>query len=736
MYILDEGQQPVPEGAKGEIYVAGIQVMRGYLQASRLSATAVLPDPWFTGERMYRTGDFGARGHDGRVTYLGRIDRQVKLRGFRVELAEVEQAVMSIGEYEGMTQCSAVALDGTLVAFVTCSPGKPLLSSEVWLSILRDRLKSRLFSASTPDFIVQLERFPMNFNGKVDARALVSLYAKRTSDLDSSVALSVTDSVGAKVAKEWLEILQLEPDSHLRSSDNFFSLGGHSVLVLLLANRLTTAFRVEITLRELLPAPTLGGQVALINDLLRSRIDQSEHSQGSEDKTRVGLSAKSLTPLEELVWHQCQISTTSTAFNIGRVLHITGSVDHQRLVDSFNQALASDPVFRTNIAEGPKGLERLLNARVPTVRLVSDLNIDAELSQEFDLEHDHLIRVLLTSDNGDTGETYSEEVYATQIGIVTSHVIADLGSLQNLLHLVSQAYVGVKLPVYNTPRHLESEKWTRMPTPDERDWWRSYLDGHGYRDTRISLLSNPIRDQAQRSFNGASRVRQYSGGLIDDLNARIRETGTTKHQLVLAAAALVLQWFSGEHDLVLGAPDSGRRSTLEREACGQFLDRLPVRVCLPQSASETEWTTNILLSNLRDSAHKALANAIPFHHILRALDYPDKLITGSMTTDIHLCECMVTFHAHGAGLDNWLRLNECEVSETHFFAEGSKFPLMFEWSENESDQWSVHIEFNTDCIDVVLMDIMEEALGIILGSIAKNAPLSRLLQDLGNLRPR
>jgi hypothetical protein len=82
------------------------------------------------------------------------------------------------------------------------------------------------------------------------------------------------------------------------------------------------------------------------------------------------------------------------------------------------------------------------------------------------------------------------------------------------------------------------------------------------------LLSNPIHDQAQRSFNGASRVRQYSGGLIHDLNARVRETGTTQHQLVLSATTLILQWLSGEHDLVLGAPDSGRRSTLEREACG------------------------------------------------------------------------------------------------------------------------------------------------------------------------
>jgi hypothetical protein len=106
-----------------------------------------------------------------------------------------------------------------------------------------------------------------------------------------------------------------------------------------------------------------------------------------------------------------------------------------------------------------------------------------------------------------------------------------------------------------------------------------------------------------------------------------------------------------------------------------------------------------------------------------------------MTTGIHLGECMVTFHAHGAGLDNWLRLGECEVFETHLFAEGSKFPLTFEWSEKESDQWSVHIEFNTDYISVVLMVTMEKALGIILGSIAKNVPLSRLLQDLGNLKP-
>ncbi|KAK7178678.1 nonribosomal peptide synthase [Paraphaeosphaeria sporulosa] len=730
MYILDESQEPVPEGTKGEIYVAGIQVMRGYLQAQELSSHCVLTDPWHAGELMYRTGDFGVRGQDGRVTYLGRIDRQVKLRGFRVELAEVERTIMSMGENEGMTQCSAVAVNGTLAAFITCSPGKPLLDSEYWITRLQHELRRRLFSASIPQAIIQLERFPMNLNGKVDMKALQRIYAQRMSDREALSVSATTDLVELKVAHEWRQILDLGPETQILSTDNFFSLGGHSVLVLLLANRLSKVFRLDVTLRELLPVPIFQGQVDVLKHLMQVKSTQDMCSEYIRTAHRPGLPAEELTELERLVWHQCQVATTATAFNIAKVLYIEGSVDCKCLVDSFNKALASDPVFRTNIVRGRRIPKRVLSSRAPTVRPVSQLDIEAEVSRQFDLEQEHLIRIFLISDDRQM-ERAREISTATRVVIITSHVIVDLGSLQRLLHLTSQAYSGATLPMYETPRHLDSDRWTRLPSPDERAWWKDYLKGHGYHDNKPFLLQSSLSPPVSGLFNGASITRQYSGKLVTDLNARVRETGATQHQLALATAALMIQWFSGENDLVLGAPDSGRRSTLDIESCGQFLDRLPIRVKLPGGVIEGQLTTNTVLAEVRDSAHKALANVIPFSHILDSLDFPAESIAELVVSRIPMCECMVTFHTRSAGLNNWLDLHDCKVSESSLFALGSKFPLMLEWSEIYDDEWSLHLEYDTDRIPAATVDSFEKALDVILAVVSQNGTLNVLRERLG-----
>ncbi|KAH7361348.1 non-ribosomal peptide synthetase [Pyrenochaeta sp. MPI-SDFR-AT-0127] len=718
-YILDDNQKPVPDGTKGEIYVAGVQVMRGYLKEQEIPVQRVLMDPWHTGERMYRTGDFGLRGKDGRVTYLGRMDRQVKLRGFRVELAEVEQAIMLGQNDEGITQCTVVAINGTLVAFISCDTNVYQKEPSDVASQLQARLNKVLFSASIPQAIVQLERFPTNLNGKVDVKALERIYAKRTSIREpNSISLSV-DRVEDRVAEEWRQILQLGSGAQLQSPDNFFGLGGHSVLVLLLANRLSTAFQVEITLRELLPVPSLGGQVELIKQLLQKEL--TENPGGSENLkilNHLALSIGELTEIERQVWVQCQAATTATAFNIVKILLVNGFIDVERLVKSFNQALASDPVFRTNIIHGPRGAERILRDGPPQVRAVAQLDIDGELNRHFDLENDQLIHIFLIPEGQQTitGDTF-------RIVIVTSHVIVDLGSLQNLLKLTSQAYSGGIIPLHPTPQHLESDRWTRLPTPHERAWWKEYLRGHSFNDYRKPLLRNSHSTSASGYLNGTSRTRQYSGDLITSLTARARETGTTQHQLALAATALMLQWLSGENDLVIGAPDSGRRSKIEREALGQFLDRLPIRVILPQPTAEI--TTNLILADLRDSAHMALANAIPFSQILETMDFPGDI------SDYPLFECMVTFHTRAAFLKNWLQLPNCIVSETSLYAPGSKFPLMLEWFESDTDQWMVHIEFDTDRVLPATIDAIEHALDLILDAVANNSLLSRLQDQLG-----
>ncbi|KAF2280367.1 non-ribosomal peptide synthetase [Westerdykella ornata] len=723
MYILDENQQPVPDGAKGEIYLAGIQVMRGYLHAAELTARSVLMDPWHKGERMYRTGDFGSRGHDGRITYLGRIDRQVKLRGFRVELPTVEEAIMLAGEEENITHCAAAAINGTLVAFISCNPSQPILDSKEMNTRLRNRLGKILFSASIPQEIVQVEKFPMNHNGKVDVRALEHIYTTRISDRAALLPSAKSDPIECSVAEEWRQILQLGPDAHLEPADNFFKLGGHSVLVLLLANRLTTAFEVEVTLRELLEVPSFLGQVELLKHLLQAKRTGSGYTEDIGCQDRGGLPAAELTELERQVWLQYRAATTVTAFNIAKVLHIKGFFDVDRLIGCFNTALASDPVFRTNIHDGPLGPVRALNASAPTACWVAELNIDEEVNRHFNVECDQLIRIFLSPEDR---HAPPEQLPGIRIVIVTSHIIADLGSIQNLLHLTSQAYSGAKTAVYETPRHLESNRWRRNTSPHEQKWWMAYLKGHGHSDHKLPLLRDSRIGLASGVYNGSSKIRQYNGILVTNLKGRIRETGITQHQLALAAAALMLQWLSGENDIILGAPDSGRRSTVEIEALGQFLDRLPIRVRLPKATTGVELDTNTILTQVRDSAHMALANAIPFSRILDALGFPGEATTSS------LFECMVTFHTRGARLDNWVRLHGCTVSESLVFARGSKFPLMLEWFESDGNQWTVHIEYDTDRLLPATIDAIENALDIILDAIANNSTLSGLKVQLGN----
>lgn len=172
-----------------------------------------------------------------------------------MELAEVEQAIMSGREDEGIWQCTAVTINGTLVALISCDTDGPLAESEDLTSRLRHRLSKTLFSASIPQAIIQLQDFPMNLNGKVDAKALEQIYAKRTSHREAILALASVDHVDDRVEEEWRQILQLGPNTHIQATDNFFGLGGHSVLVLL-ANRLSTAFEVELLKQLLQVKPT------------------------------------------------------------------------------------------------------------------------------------------------------------------------------------------------------------------------------------------------------------------------------------------------------------------------------------------------------------------------------------------------------------------------------------------------------------------------------------------------
>ncbi|HEY0733697.1 MAG TPA: amino acid adenylation domain-containing protein [Herpetosiphonaceae bacterium] len=293
IYLLDRHLQRVPVGVPGELYIGGAGVVRGYLGRPDLTAERFIPDPFADqpGARLYRTGDLARYLVSGAIEFLGRIDDQVKLRGFRIELGEIEATLAQHPAVDAVVVTARTTASGepTLVAYVVeqeprtgalwaklepneSQAGNPLGSGfSVLGSALREFLAQRLPAYMVPAQIMVLDALPLTPNGKVDRRALPDPDHTRP-DLAAEFVAPATP-VERDVAAIWSDVLGVE---RVGIYDNFFDLGGHSLLVVQVISRIRTLFQVEIPLRFMFETPTVAGLVVEIAQKQAALIDQDE----------------------------------------------------------------------------------------------------------------------------------------------------------------------------------------------------------------------------------------------------------------------------------------------------------------------------------------------------------------------------------------------------------------------------------------------------------------------------
>ncbi|MDQ6883908.1 MAG: non-ribosomal peptide synthetase [Candidatus Dormibacteraeota bacterium] len=266
-HVLDENLQPVPPGTAGELYVGGRGVARGYLNRPELTAERFISDPFtdMPGARLYRTGDLVRLRADGDLEFIGRIDQQVKIRGLRIELGEVEAV---LGEHPEVQQAVVVAREDSpgerrLMAYFV-----PLPDSQPTVEALRNFLRTRLPDYMVPAAIIRLQALPLTTNGKVDRSALQALGAENAAR-DGAVGAPRT-IIEERLAGIVAELLQLQ---QVGMEENFFLLGGHSLLGAQLLARVHEAFGVELTLRTLFDIPTISGLSAEIEQLVLRKLE-------------------------------------------------------------------------------------------------------------------------------------------------------------------------------------------------------------------------------------------------------------------------------------------------------------------------------------------------------------------------------------------------------------------------------------------------------------------------------
>jgi amino acid adenylation domain-containing protein len=270
-YVLDARLEPAPVGVPGELYLAGAGVARGYLNRPDLTAERFLPDPFATaagaaGARLYRTGDLVRWLPSGLLEFLGRTDRQVKVRGFRVELGEIEAA---LAEHPAVREAAVLAREDPpgerrLVAYVSPHPGRDAAAGE-----LRAFLAERLPEHLVPAAFVALAALPLNASGKVDRRALPAPDASRPELAGTYVAPTTPAEEG--VAAIWCEVLGLE---RVGIHDDFYELGGHSLLIPQVMHKLRRDFQVEVPLRTLAEETTVARLALTVEELLLEQIER------------------------------------------------------------------------------------------------------------------------------------------------------------------------------------------------------------------------------------------------------------------------------------------------------------------------------------------------------------------------------------------------------------------------------------------------------------------------------
>jgi amino acid adenylation domain-containing protein len=253
VYVLDEDLKPVPFGAAGEVHIGGAGVARGYLNRPELTAEKFVPNPFVRGrgERLYRTGDMGRYLPDGTLELIGRADQQVKIRGVRVELGEIEALLC---EHASVREAAVIVRedeheDRRLAAYVVARPDADLDARE-----LRRFLKARLPGYMVPADFVRLEALPRTLNRKVDRRNLPAPDRSRR-DREQTVAPPRTE-IEKLVAGMWAEVFKVD---RVGISDDFFELGGHSLLAGRSLTRVCRHFRVDVRLRAFFDAPTVAG---------------------------------------------------------------------------------------------------------------------------------------------------------------------------------------------------------------------------------------------------------------------------------------------------------------------------------------------------------------------------------------------------------------------------------------------------------------------------------------------
>jgi tyrocidine synthetase-3 len=597
IYIVDKHGRPTPIGIPGQLCIAGSGVARGYCGSQELTKERFKTD-LIQGERVYLTGDLAKWLPDGNLAFLGRVDRQVKLRGYRIELNEVEQALK---QCQSIIDAIIVPIDegtgGTSICAYMITE-RPMSAAE-----LRSEMAKRIPDYAIPPYFIEVDRFPMTTQGKLDVKRLPS--PQLTIKLGHTYE-APQDNIEEKLEELWCELLG---QPRVGMMDHFFTIGGHSLKAAILASRIRKEFGSTLSIRDIFANPTirqLGEQIrASMVDSVLTRIPVSDRT----------LQEMPASPAQSRMYVLHQMDQSSTVYNISRAMLIEGELDEEHFASSLNQLVERHESLRTSFTFKEGEVIQRIHDPLSIAFFVEELEEDQLLGRidahirPFDLSVPGLLRVV----------QFRIHKQRSVLLLDMHHIISDAASIAILLKDFKHYYAANETLPASRLQYRDFSSWHRSLLESDRmtDFEKFWLDQFNCLPQALELPTDYQRPAVQR-HRGDTISFKVDEQLALQLKACAIQTGSTLYMVLLAAFSVLLAKYTGQDDIVVGSPVSGRTDADLEEVVGMFVNTLPIRTCPNQHMSFSAFLCEVRTKVL----HALEAQDYPFERLVERLKLP------------------------------------------------------------------------------------------------------------------
>jgi amino acid adenylation domain-containing protein len=608
VYLLDRKGAIQPVGVVGELHLGGEGVARGYVNAPGLTAERFVPcafEP--AGQRVYRTGDMGRYLPDGAIEFLGRGDQQMRVRGYRVEPAEIEATLLECSEVRAAATVlrEDVAGDPRLVTYVVAEPGERLE-----IDRLRHVLERHLPGYMVPAAIVPIECLPLTVNGKLNEAALPPpIFEDRGGEI-----VAPRTEIEELLVHLWADVLHCDAAS---VHGNFFELGGHSLLATRLISRVCAAFHVDIPLRTLFEGPTVAAMARAVESAMETPRRVPSITPGPRAERPL------LSFAQQRLWFLDQLEPGNPFYNSAGAIRLIGVLDGDVLGRALSEVFRRHEVLRTTFETADRQPVQVIHPPAPvvleTTSLESALDPAAEARQvaeqearePFDLRRGPLVRLRLLR--------LAPEDHV--LLFTMHHIVTDGWSMGVLFREVAALYTAF---AEGKPSPLPD---LAMQYADYAEWQREWTSGE-LLDTQVAYWKRQLAGApeacelptdrprpAVQEYRGARMAVAFPEQVARDVRELCRAEGATSFMVLLAAFQVLLQQYTGLDDVVVGTDIANRQYRETEELIGFFVNQLVMRTDL-----SGDLTFRTLVRRVREHALGAYANQdAPFDRIVEEL---------------------------------------------------------------------------------------------------------------------